>query len=211
MKTMSSYYHQKEPILWIGEHAKALFKATNQSVLDKYENHLLLYDQDNTEHFQHATYLNERTNEDELDYDINALKEPVAKYLKKIKAHSKPGLLIGSPFELLMQCVIDSAHVPQVNVFNESAPMLFEKVYRSSPKNPHFLVDLTHQNVLFLKSDVPFRDLKKEAAETLKNAQQCLSSSMSADVTVTNLSEFLFRYQENQEDAVTATEGISFL
>lgn len=208
---MSSHYNQKEHILWIGEHAKALFKATNQSVLDKYENHLLLYEQDKIELNANATYLNSTSGEDELDYDLNAMKEPVAKYLKKIKAHSKPGLLIGSPFELLMQCVIDSAHVPQVNVLNESAPMLFEKVHRSAPKNRHHLIDLSNQNVLFLKSDVPFRDLKQEALETIKNAQQCLSSTMTADVHLTNLSEFLFRYQENHDDAVTETEGIAFL
>jgi hypothetical protein len=208
---MSSYFNQKEHILWIGEHAKALFKATNQSVLDKYENHLLLYEQDTTERCANATYLNSRSDEDELDYDIHSMKEPVAKYLKKIKAHSKPGLLIGSPFELLMQCVIDSAHVPQVNVLNESSPMLFEKVYRSAPKNRHFLVDLTHQNVLFLQSEVPFRDLKTEAAETLKNAQQCLSCAMTAEVHLSNLSEFLFRYQENHDNAVSESEGIAFL
>jgi hypothetical protein len=208
---MSSHYNQKEHILWIGEHAKALFKATNQSVLNKYENHLLLYEQDTNELYTNATYLNSTSSEDELDYDLNSMKEPVSKYLKKIKAHSKPGLLIGSPFELLMQCVIDSAHVPQVNVLNESAPMLFEKVHRSIPKNRHHLIDLSNQNVLFLKSDVPFLDLKREALETFKNAQQCLSSTMTADVNMTNLSEFLFRYQENHDDAVNETEGIAFL
>ena len=207
---MSSYYQQKEHILWIGEHAKALFKATNQSVLDKFENHLLLYENDNTA-FSQATYLNEFSGDEELDYDVHSMKEPVVRYLKKIKAHSKPGLLIGSPFELLMQCVIDSSHVPLVNVVNESSAMLFEKVYRSSPKIRHSLVDLTNQNVLFLKSDVPFRDLKKEADDTLKNAQQGLSTTMTAESNLTNLSEFLFRYQENHDDAVVETEGITLL
>ncbi len=208
---MSSYNRQKEHILWIGEHAKALFKATHASVLDKFENHLLLYENDSAEELPNASYLMDAGNEDDLDYELSALNEPVVKYLKKIKVHAKPGLVIGSPFEMLMQCVIESSHVPQVNILNESAPMLFEKVYRSAPKTRHSLIDLTHQHVLFLKSDVPFRDLKKEAAQTLKNAHQCLSVTMTADANVTNLSEFLFRYQEKHEDAAGETDGITLL
>lgn len=208
---MSAYNVKKEHILWVGEHAKALYSRMNKGVLDKYDNDLLMYERNDEDELLNVTYLNKATNRYLIDYDVESMKEPVSDYLHERKIERNTGLIIGSPYELLMQSVLKSSHVRMEKSVPLKASFLVEKSFQSLPNRYHSSVDLTRQSILFLASDIPFIDLKKEGVETMEKARQIFSTTIIADTSVQDLSEFLFRYHEDHAAALQETKGITSL
>jgi hypothetical protein len=208
---MSTYYiSDKEQILWIGEHARRVFNQTHKSVLDNYQNHLLLYSDDgeSNEDFMTCSYISNDSNQYSMDYEEQLLNEPVANYIKQVNIPSNVGLIIGSPYELLMKVVVQSSHHAPLKSKKVKTALLFEKAYKMTTQNRSKVQDFTQKSVLFLESNVPFRDLKAEGKEVIKKARQGFSRTIVADEKLNNLSEFLFRYHEDHKEAIHNTSGI---
>ena len=206
---MSASNMRKEQILWIGEHAKSLFNNTNNAVLDKFDNYLLLYERnDDVEQLTNASYVNHAANRYHIEYDVESLKEPISGYLRDRKTEQKEGLIIGSPYELLMQSVIKSSFIPVEQPIKITESMLSEKSIRYRTNQHQYGIDLSQKSIVFLASEIPFTDIKKEGEEIMQHARLISMRIIIADSSVENLSEFLFRYQENQSTAIHETRGI---
>lgn len=211
---MSTYtISDKEQVLWIGEHAKRVFNQTHKSVLENYQNHLLLYAEDgeSNDGFMSCSYISNVSNQYSMDYEEQLLNEPVAHYLKQVNIPSNVGLIIGSPYELLMKVVVQSSHHAPVKSKKVKTPQLFEKAYKMTSQGRSTVHDFTLKSVVFLESNVPFRDLKAEGKEVIKKARQGFSRTIIADETLYDLSEFLFRYHEDHKEAINHTNGITEL
>jgi hypothetical protein len=180
-------------ILWVGDKAMETYLRTDQNVLKSYTNYLLLFDKLNAMDSEDVTYLKDLTKDGELDYESNQLAEPIEKYFTAMK-HEKFNLVIGSPYELLVQKIIDMTKErsgKESNLEKEEYPLFSFNHFRNKLDNK---LDFEDKDVLFLKQNIPFSDMKSDAKHTIKRAKKSYRQGFSTLNEVGSLNEFLFRF-----------------
>jgi hypothetical protein len=202
---------RKEKLFWIGEHANEVLKNTDKNVLSFFDNEVLLFDRDdnNLEPKNSTTYLDEFYPMINREYNLGDLNKPVVAYLKQIKAHSSPGLMIGNGCELLFQAVVNSSFNKKLSKPIDNLKKDFLQVENIESKERLQLTDLAHKDVLFLKDRFPFPDIIAESKASKEVAKKGFKNVLSAKKDMQNLNEFLWSYHEGLDLAVKNSNDIT--
>lgn len=188
-----------ERILWVGDKAAETFKKTNRSVLDQFNNNILLYDKRTGDDLrENVTYLKDLIDKKDLEYKPEELRAALTELLENQKIMDAD-LLIGSSFELLFQELLNIYKPGEKKSQNSSKSKASETLFSYSLYKNSELPSLGKKNlknVLFLHQDVPFTDMKEESNETMKSAGKHFYNVYATQNSDTDLNEFLFNYSE---------------
>jgi hypothetical protein len=191
---MKKETHFGDRILWIGDKAAETYRKTNKSVLEQFNNQILLYENKTKEAPEkNVTYLKDLRGNENLEYDAGQLKEALKSFIQTENA-ADADLLIGSSFELLFQQLLESYKAGRTtdkkkNFTNE---MLFSySLSREMDTSSKKTSDA--KKVLFLHQEVPFKDMLMEARLTMESARKKFTETFTTKSSETDISEFLFR------------------
>jgi len=196
---MENSLKSENGILWVGDKAMETYLRTDKNVLKAYTNYLLLFDKQKATDSTDITYLKDFVKDGELDYESNQLAEPIETYFTSMK-HKNINLMIGSPYELLVQKIIDMTKdnsSRESHLAKEEYQLFSFNHFRNKLDNQ---IDFGDKDVLFLKQEIPFSDMNTDAKHTIKNAEKSYRNRFSTYEEESNINEFLYRFSETPNE-----------
>jgi len=208
---------KRKQIVWVGDSAFKFLTSTDKSVLELYDNYLLLYERTDTVDLSFCqkagisyTFLDEFYLLGERQYLVDHLKLPVSEYLKdKTKAFPE-GLFVGDASEILFQAIVDACFDGQV-IGNAAEMEKIINILEERQPNLHQFSFMVRRDVLFLSPALRFGDVLEEVEASKQHAMNALEAVLVAEDDLPDLNRFLRHYTEGAEKAVTMDERIKLI
>ena len=201
----------KEKIYWIGEHSFEIYKNTNESILNNFENEVLLYSRINpeTSTSSQIIYLDEFFPMQERDYSVSDLQKPISLFLKDRKIPFEKGLIIGDASEIIVQALV-AVGVLELGELNlkEEMEAEFESVNKIDNKREFNMVDVSGFSILFLDEVMPFKDSKEISKQVKSKSTKTFHHVINQKGKDFNINEFLFHLENGLDEAVSKSNGL---
>ena len=208
MKNNSTF---KEKIYWIGEHSFEIYKNTNQSILNNFENEVLLFSRINadTNDSSPIIYLDEFFPIQDRNYSVSDLQKPISYFLKDRKIPFEKGLIIGDASEIIVQALVAVGVLELDELFSEEEMVSeFEAVNKIETKQEFTMVDVSGFSILFLEEVIPFKDAVESAKKVKSKSTKTFHHVLNQKNNDFNMNEFLFHLESGIEEAVNKSNGL---
>ncbi len=205
----------KQKIYWIGEHSFEIYKTTNKSVLEGYENQVLMYSRidGNSSNSNEVIYLDEFFPMIERNYIVADLQKPVSEFLKDRNVPFEKGLIIGDASENIVQALVDVGSFElEESLYSDEIVSNFEEVYKienDSDRSKEFnMVDVSGFSILFLEEMIPFKDSLEKAVEYKSKAAKTFNYVLKQTKHEFDMNQFLLHFENGLNAAVNKCNGI---
>ena len=203
----------KEKIYWIGEHSFEIYKNTNKSILESFDNQVLLYSRIDSDApiSNDIIYLDEFFPMNERNYLVADLQKPISYFMKDRKIPFEKGLIVGDASEIIVQALVAVGAFESGDLYSrEEIVADFEEVHKieTDTLREFNMVDVSGFSILFLNEAMPFKDSLETAKEYKAKADKTFHHVLKQKNQEFNMSEFLFHLESGLNEAVRKSNGI---